>query len=252
MIVNDYDKFAQIRQKKILKGENKAHRFVEKPMMRSMMPNLRNKKVLMLGCGTGDESIILKKFGARDIVGIDLSKKSIEIAKKTYKDVTFMAADMHNLPFESNVFDFVYSSLAIHYSAEPQKVYKEIYRVLKKNGELLFSVAHPMRWSVTEVNIDNKNTRVIGYVNSEQSNKIFGNYNTFLKHDHYFPDGEVLSLYSGSPSMHFKLLKKSGFEVEDFSESKCIEEEKKIDLNYYAKYSEIPQFMAFLAKKKAG
>lgn len=49
--------------------------------------------------------------------------------------------------------------------------------------------------------------------------------------------------------MHFKLLRKCGFFIEDFTESKCIEECKSIDMDYYLRYSEIPQFMAFLAKK---
>ena len=62
-------------------------------------------------------------------------------------------------------------------------------------------------------------------------------------------DNEVLSFYVGSPSMHFKLLRQANFEILDFTESKCVEEAKTIDMNYYIKNSEIPQFMAFLAKK---
>ena len=50
--------------------------------------------------------------------------------------------------------------------------------------------------------------------------------------------------------MHFKLLRNNNFDVLDFTESKCIEEIKNIDENYYIKNSEIPQFMAFLAKKR--
>ena len=59
----------------------------------------------------------------------------------------------------------------------------------------------------------------------------------------------LLEFYVGSPSMHFKLLKNAKFDIIDFTESKCIEETKDVDLNYYTKNSEIPQFMAFLAKK---
>lgn len=59
----------------------------------------------------------------------------------------------------------------------------------------------------------------------------------------------LLEFYVGSPSKHFKLLKNAKFDIIDFTESKCIEEAKDVDLNYYTKNSEIPQFMAFLAKK---
>ena len=46
------------------KGEKLPHRFVEKPAMRKLLPNLANKKVLMLGCGTGEESLLLEELGA--------------------------------------------------------------------------------------------------------------------------------------------------------------------------------------------
>lgn len=62
-MVNDYDKFAKERQEELLKGEKKPHRFSEKPMMKSMLSSLNGKKVLMLGCGTGEESVLLKSFG---------------------------------------------------------------------------------------------------------------------------------------------------------------------------------------------
>lgn len=109
----------------------------------------------MLGCGTGEESELLETFGVdkKHLMGIDLSKKSIEIAKKTYPDIEFVVGDMNELPFESNSFDFVYSSLTVHYSATPEQTYKEVYRVLKPNGLFLFSIGHPLRWASEEKNI---------------------------------------------------------------------------------------------------
>ena len=249
-MINDYDSKAKKRQEGILNKTNRAHSFVEKPMMKSMMRNLKGKKVLMLGCGTGDEARLLEEFNAKDIVGIDISKESIEIAKKTYPEYKFIIGDMHKLPFEDNCFDFVYSSLSIHYSENPEKVYNEVYRVLKKKGYFLFSVGHPMRWTSEKVMIENEEYKLLGYQNSSTENKIYGNYNSFTKIEEYLAcEDMTFLLYIGSPSMHFKLLRKCGFKVEDFSESKCIDELKEIDYNYWYRYHEFPQFMAFLAHK---
>ena len=248
-MVNDYDKFAKERQELLKKGQKRPHRFIEKPMMKELLPNLTSKKVLMLGCGTGEESLMLNEFGATDIVGIDLSEESIRLAKESYPNCEFIVGDMHKLPFEDNSFDFVYSSLAIHYSDNPESVYKEIYRVLKTNGELLFSIGHPLRWACEERIIDGVNCRVIAHGIDNENDLEIGNYNSFKKHDHYFKNGEVLSFYVGSPSYHFKTLKKVGFNIEDFSEGICTEEAKDIDYNYWNKYHEIPQFMAFLVRK---
>ena len=250
ILVNDYDKFAKLRQELISKGEKRSHRFLEKPMMKGMIPNLDGKKVLMLGCGTGEEGVYLQKFGAKELVGIDISHESIKIAKDTFPEFEFCVGDMHKLPFEDESFDLVYSSLAIHYSPTPDDVYSEINRVLKKGGQLLFSVGHPLRWANDRVLIDGAECSILGYQTKNEDGKVYGNYHSFALHNHQFPSGEILSFYVGSPSFHFGLLKDNGFIVEDFKECKCIEEAKDIDYNYYCKYSEFPQFMAFLATKK--
>ena len=78
-MINDYDRFAKERQEQLKKGEKRPHRFIEKPMMRELLINLTGKRVLMLGCGTGEENIMLREFGATDIVGIDLSEESIKL-----------------------------------------------------------------------------------------------------------------------------------------------------------------------------
>lgn len=251
---NDYDKYAKERQERLVNGAMPAHRFVEKPMMKNMMPNLKDKKILMLGCGTGEECNLLETFGAdkENLVGIDLSKESIKIAKATYPDVEFIVGDMNNLPFEENTFDFIYSSLAVHYSATPDKIYKEVYRVLKTDGLFLFSVAHPIRWSSTHKEIEGNIYRIIGCSRDDNASEVFGNYNTFKQYTHNFFSwgvSETLSFYVGSPSFHFKLLRKTDFEILDFTESSATEETKEVDINYYKKNKELPQFMAFLVKK---
>lgn len=251
---NDYDKYAKERQERLLNGMMPSHRFVEKPMMKSMMPNLKNKKILMLGCGTGEECNLLEMFGAdrKNLVGMDLSKEFIRIAKKTHPDVEFIVGDMNSLSFKENTFDFVYSSLAIHYSSTPDKTYKEVYRVLKKDGLFLFSVGHPIRWSSAHKEIDGKMYRIIGCSKDDNESEVLGNYNTFKEYTHSFFSWDVkekLSFYVGSPSFHFKLLRRANFEILDFTESSAIEETKAEDINYYQKNKELPQFMAFLAIK---
>ena len=54
--VNDYDKFAQKRHYEVTNGMKKSLRFVEKPMMISMLPNIEGKRILLLGCGTAEET----------------------------------------------------------------------------------------------------------------------------------------------------------------------------------------------------
>lgn len=54
---------------------------------------------------------------------------------------------MNNLTFDSESFDFVYSSLALHYSDDWDNLLIGINRVLKPRGTLLFSTHNPEYWS---------------------------------------------------------------------------------------------------------
>jgi ubiquinone/menaquinone biosynthesis C-methylase UbiE len=254
---NDYDQWAAERQKRLISGENLPHAYVEKPAMRNLLPNLKGKRVLLLGCGTGEESQLLAEFGASDMTGIDLSKESIRLASQTYPDIRFEVGDMHRLDFQAESFDFIYSSLTIHYSDKPKEVYQELHRVLRPGGSLQFSVGHPMRWASERLEIEGVSSKIMGYSEDVKHPRLYGTYSTFAQHEETFfakaggttQSGEVLSFWVGPPSMHFGLLREAGFNVESFVESQTIEACKDVDAYYYERNHEFPQFCIFSARK---
>lgn len=101
----------------------------------------RGKTVLDYGCGTGLHSVGLVKLGARKVIGIDLSEKSLEIAQKRAKEnlekkVEFLKMDCEKMKFPDNFFDIVFdggtfSSLDLNFALP------EIVRVLKSDGLLI-------------------------------------------------------------------------------------------------------------------
>lgn len=246
-MVNNYDKFANNRHEEIKKGIKKSICYVERPMMESMLPDLSNKKVLVIGCGTGEETEILKKYNPKSIIAIDLSEESIKICKNNYDNVEFIVANMLELPFDNNSFDFVYSGLAITHVYEKEKVFDEVKRVLNKNGKMLFSVDHPMRFCCDSIKIGDSNFMVIGFEKGEEGTTILGNYLSHSKRTNFFKNDQVLEEYIAPPSFYFQLLINKKFKVDNFKESRCIDECKRIDEAYFKRFSEIPQFMAFLA-----
>ena len=63
------------------------------------IPYIKNKKVLDIGCWSGQYTALIKN-DAKSVVAIDPNKKAIDFAKKTIKGVNFIQGSALNLPFK--------------------------------------------------------------------------------------------------------------------------------------------------------
>ncbi|ALV61739.1 Methyltransferase TK2241 [Thermococcus sp. 2319x1] len=105
----------------------------------------RKGKVLDLACGVGGFSFLLEDYGF-EVVGVDISedmiKKAIEYAKEKNSRVKFIVGDARELPFEDETFDYVLflGNTTVHFlPKELNEVFKEVKRVLKKDGLFLIN-----------------------------------------------------------------------------------------------------------------
>jgi len=99
-------------------------------------------KVLEIGSGPGHIANHLAKLGA-SVTGVDFSPQMVEVAKKKYPQITFEQADAEDLPFEAGYFDTVVANYVVHHLARPERVFSEVYRVLKPSGRFAFAVWGP-------------------------------------------------------------------------------------------------------------
>jgi ubiquinone/menaquinone biosynthesis C-methylase UbiE len=100
----------------------------------------RGKDVLEVGCGIATDGMEFARNGA-NYVGIDLTPKSIELAKERFNLFNVagkfeVANAEESLPFPDDSFDHVYSFGVIHHSPVPERIVQEIYRVLRPGGTL--------------------------------------------------------------------------------------------------------------------
>lgn len=103
-----------------------------------------------MGCGDGWiiytlRSELDKKYRL-EFTGIDISGLDIDFAQRQkeyfeYKNCNFQVMDTQNLEFGEQEFDIVISSELIEHIPEPDKVIRQVYRVLKKGG--LFILTTP-------------------------------------------------------------------------------------------------------------
>ncbi|MBN2157557.1 MAG: class I SAM-dependent methyltransferase [Candidatus Lokiarchaeota archaeon] len=101
----------------------------------------QNGKVLDLGCGGGIPftKYLSEKF---EVVGIDISPKQIQLAKKNVPKAVFMCKDMAKLDFPDEFFDAVLAYYSIiHVPREEHfPLFTTMFRILKPNGITLMSL----------------------------------------------------------------------------------------------------------------
>ena len=101
-----------------------------------------HERVLDFGCGTGTLTLMIKKAGPGcDVYGIDIDPAVLEIAgekaRRDHVDVHLILYNGTSLPFDRESFDKIATSLVVHHLSPEEKtrLFRELYRVLKKGGE---------------------------------------------------------------------------------------------------------------------
>src|SRR6185369_13322320 len=96
------------------------------------------ENILEIGCGTG---LFTRKFFAAtkaNITAIDISQDLLDEAKQLLPEANFKLDNAMKLSFADESFDVVFGSSVLHH-LEFDSSLKEIYRVLKKGGRMIFA-----------------------------------------------------------------------------------------------------------------
>ena len=229
--------------KNIRENAINANNLFEIPALFSMMPDLKGKRVLDLGCGFGEHCKLFVDYGAEKVVGIDISNKMLEIAKKENSDpkIVYINMPMEDIAQLTESFDVVISSLALHYVDDFVGVVKSIYSLLDANGVFIFSQEHPLvtchsggsRWTRDE-NGEKKHVNLANYgIEGERVAK-------------WFVDN--VKVYHRTFSNIINTLLEAGFSIEHMIEPLPTQEL----LESYPDYKDLlhkPDFLLLKAKK---
>ncbi|NER37936.1 MAG: class I SAM-dependent methyltransferase [Oscillatoria sp. SIO1A7] len=102
-----------------------------------------DSRVLEIGCGNGNAAIYLAQKTGCEVAGIDISETHISNSQAKAADfpslrLSFHKASATELPFPDNSFTHVWSQGTLLHIHERDLALKEAYRVLKKDGVLIF------------------------------------------------------------------------------------------------------------------
>jgi len=102
---------------------------------------IRNKKILDIGCGPGVDIHFLLENKDNEVHGIDISDDALQYAKKegiiTHK---IDLLQIEQLPFKEKYFDIIIATDILEHLFFPKDLLLEIYRVMKDDGFAIISV----------------------------------------------------------------------------------------------------------------
>lgn len=203
------------------------------PAIFQILGNVKNKKIIEIGCGNGYFAGLLAKRGAK-VTAIDLSIKllafAIEREKTKPLGIKYLVRDAANLHgIESNSFDIAVANMSLMDIADAEGAIKEVSRTLKKSGRFIFSITHPVfrdfrpHWVIIKEDGKKYFARAISkYLTSAAEKHIL------------WASGVKTTIYHRSVEAYFKYLRDANFLIGDFKEittNKSVTKAKEEDRN---------------------
>ena len=248
-----YNKFGkQYQDTRDKKSINRVYyEYLELPNMIKAAGKIKNKKLLDIECGA---RIHIKKYLKKGAIvsGLDISRTMLDLAKERVPSVQFKLGSINKIPFDSSYFDIITASLIIDYINNLDKAFKEVARVLKKGG--LFYYSNESMFSTARGFYEDKNVfvRGIGHYKNKKTGKIvfFGDafQEGLVKWD--MLPGMDMYTYHKTFRTQLKSLINAGFELIDLIDCKPTYEFKKRNLIQHERFSKLPLFAIFVARKK--
>lgn len=115
----------------------------------NLLGEIKNKKVLDIGCGSGHSLAFMGDKGASELWGLDISISQIDNArqylnKKKYSSKLFRSPMEENPGIPQGYFDIVYSIYAFGWTIDLKKSIELVASYLKPGGIFVFSWDHPI------------------------------------------------------------------------------------------------------------
>jgi SAM-dependent methyltransferase len=144
----------------------------------------RGRQVLEVGCGAGVDLARFARGGA-DVTGVDVAASAIALARANFDQQQLRGrlevADAEHLPFADATFDLVYAHGVVQYTANPQALVDECYRVLRPGGTAIFQVYNRVSWlnalsKVMKVGLEHDDAPVLLKFSASEFRRLVGRF----------------------------------------------------------------------------
>jgi SAM-dependent methyltransferase len=137
-----------------------ADRLIEWPAQLKMCGDFKGKRVLDVGCGTGDKARYFAEHGAASVVGVDPSEGFAQNwrGRAACSNLSFALGCFENLmelpAVAAGKFNLIVSFQALMYAANLEQTLRTLRGLLAPGGGLVISVPHPFRFAILKNEIE--------------------------------------------------------------------------------------------------
>ena len=219
---------------------------IETPILLSMLPDLRGKTILDIGCGMGQHARRYADMGAASILGIDISEKMLAYARahNHAHNIAYRRMAMEQLDALDRQFDLVTSSLAFDYVEDFEGLMRAIHGRMKADAKLVFSMSHPIvtAW-------DGAYDR---YTRTETGERLYANLRNYcvegLRKVDWIVEG--YECYHRTVATLINSLIRAGFVIEECQEARISDEMRRQYPALFGGTVHRPEFIFFRCGKK--
>lgn len=212
---------------------------IEGPLIDELLGDVRDVRVLDLGCGTGAFGRVLMDRGAAAYTGVEASTKMAAAARDTLAGTGAIVVEnrIEEFDYPAAAVDVVVSRLALHYVPDVRPIFSAVSRSLVDGGRFVFSVEHPVITSCSR-----------GWVaGTQRQDWIVDDYFQTGARDVEWLGGRVTK-YHRTVEDYFAGIKASGLDVDDVREGRPVRTAFADDRTF-ARRSRIPLFLIMSARK---
>lgn len=237
-IAEEWDEIAHIRHQQIKNESDISFHRILMPNIIKIIEEIDNpfKTIIDIGCGTGYLTQEISKY-ATNVIGVDISEKSIEIANQEYgyiDNISFKKISIEETDCGSiGKFTLAVANMVLMDIPDLNNSMAALSDILTKDANFIFTITHPFFWS-----------KYWGYDNEDWYNydeEIFVESAFKISNE---STNKMTSHIHRPLSMYFQTLKANGFKIIDVSEPMPSEEVLKL----YPKAWEYPRFLIIHCK----
>lgn len=147
IISQSWDANVELRAKELCKSNDFSYQNIIVPWV---IENIKgtvhcDANILDIGCGCGYLTNIIFSHGCKNIIGIDISKESIKIAKNLYPHINFLKRNIFSFTFHKE-FQLCISVMTVNNLPDIDRFFNKISELLSIGGRAVLILPHPWFW----------------------------------------------------------------------------------------------------------